>query len=83
MYTLMSALGAITVLKPRLKNWPLAAFLFACIYGLVLECLQTAIVGVERSGSIGDLLANSLGAFTGAMGIFILLRLRRVAQKDS
>ena len=47
MYTLMSALGAITVLKPRLKNWPLAAFLFACIYAF--GGASTALI--EATGS--------------------------------
>ena len=67
MYALMAALASLTTLRPRRLSLPAAAFLFSCTYGILLEFLQTAIRGVERTASTADALSNVGGALLGSL----------------
>lgn len=49
----------------------LLATIFAVIYGIVIEVIQSVFTQ-NRSGELFDVLANSLGAFCGA-GLIIIL----------
>ncbi len=82
MYMVLSILGAVTVFRPFRKDYPLIAFLFACLCGIMLELLQSGIIGIKRSASIWDAIANILGAFTGLVIIIVWnVALRAVIQR--
>ena len=67
MYAVMSFLGGQTFFQLRLRRFPFAAFLFASVYGIVMEFMQAVAGAAERSATCGDVIANVMGALFGAL----------------
>ena len=70
-YFVVAVLGSMfireqTLGKKALINALLISFLFAVIYGIIIEVIQSSLTS-ERSGDIYDVLANSMGAFCGTI----------------
>ena len=59
------------------KHYILIPFIFCVIYGGALELMQRYLFS-ERSGDIGDFIANSFGVACGALAFPYLRRFLRV-----
>lgn len=63
--------GRVDQPKEKLLKWLWYLFVFAVLYGIVIEVIQYKFT-VDRQGDPLDALANSLGAFVGMLLVRIL-----------
>jgi len=56
----------------RLKNALLKSFVFGVVYGIFLELIQDYFID-SRVGDVSDVIANTIGTFTGIIIMWIVL----------